>query len=90
VLDRVGVVRAHFFEELLKVVRRQSCLALAVASGLCSTLHDEATYLLVDVATVVDHGLLVALFAPFLTGLGILLGTLDCGTGRHLPAAAWR
>jgi hypothetical protein len=70
-----------FFKELLEVVRRQSRLTLAVAGGLCGALHVRAACLLVDAAAVIDRGLLVALFTPLLVSLGILLGTLDCGTG---------
>jgi hypothetical protein len=42
------------------------------------------------VASVVDRGLLAALFVPFLAGLGILLGTLGYGAGRHLLIIAQR
>jgi hypothetical protein len=67
------------------VVHRRSHLALAVAYGLYGTLRARATCLLIDV---VDRGLLVALFTHFLTSLGILLGTLDCSTGRRQPTVA--
>jgi hypothetical protein len=78
------MVIACFFKELFEVVHRQSCLAPAVACGLCGMLHVGAAYLLVDAATIVNCGLLAVLFAPFLADIGIL----DCGAGRHLPVAA--
>jgi hypothetical protein len=89
VLDGVGLVWARFFEDLLEVLHRQSCLPRVVAYGLCGVLRARAACLLIDVAAVVDHGLIAALFAPFLASLGILLGTLDCGSERRLPVTAW-
>jgi hypothetical protein len=67
------MVWAHFFEKHLEVVHRRSCLY--------GVLHIGATCVLVDAIAVVDSGLLVALFSPFLAGLGIFLGTLDNGSG---------
>jgi hypothetical protein len=88
VLDKVGVVRARFFEEPLKVVHGWLHLALAAAHGLYGALHARASCSLIDVAVVVGCGLLAALFVPLLAGLGTLLGTLDGDVGRHFPAAA--
>jgi hypothetical protein len=82
------MVRARFFKELLKVRHRQSCLALTVACGLCGTFRIRAACLLLAAITVIDHGLLAVLFASFIAGLGILLGTLDCGAGQRLSIAA--
>jgi hypothetical protein len=72
------------------VVHRRSRLVLAIACGLGGALCTEATCLLIDAAAVVDCGLLAALFVPFLAGLGILLGTLDCGAGQCLFVARHR
>jgi hypothetical protein len=83
------VVWARFFKELMEVVRMRSHLALAVACGLCGALCTRATCLLIDAAIVIDCGLLTTLFARFLAGLGILLGTLDCGAGWCLPTTVW-
>jgi hypothetical protein len=89
VLDGVGVVWACFFKELLEVVCRWSCLALAIACGLYGMLYGGAACLLVDATSILDCDLL-ALFAPFLAGLGILLDTLDYGAGQCLPSATRR
>jgi hypothetical protein len=80
VLDGVGVIRACLFEKLLEVVRGQSCLALAVACGICGVHRVGAVYLLIDATVVIDGGLLVALLAPLLSGFGALLSTLDSNT----------
>jgi hypothetical protein len=72
------------------VVHRRSRLVLAIACGLGGALCTEATCLLIDAAAVVDYGLLAALFVPFLAGLGILFGTLDCGAGQCLFVARHR
>jgi hypothetical protein len=87
VLDSVGVIQARFFEELLKVVLKRSCLVLAVTHGLCGMIGTGAIRSLIDAAVAVGCGLLVALIAPLLAGLGALLSTLDCYTERCFPAA---
>jgi hypothetical protein len=87
VLDRVGVVWALFFKELLEVVCGRSCLALAAAHGLCGALRARATCSLIDATVIIDCGLLVVLFVPLLAGPGTLLGTLDSDARRRFPAA---
>jgi hypothetical protein len=77
VLDGVGVIRACLFEEPLEVIRGRSCLALASTHGLYGVHHTGAVCLLIDVAIIVDGGLLVALPAPLLGGFGALLTTMD-------------
>jgi hypothetical protein len=86
VLDGIGVIQARFFEELLEVVLRRSCLALPVTHGLCSVFSAGAIRF-IDAAIIIGCGLLAALFAPLLAGLGTLLGTVDSDDGRRFPAA---
>jgi hypothetical protein len=81
VLDDVGVIQAHFFEELPEVVLKRSCLVLHVPHGHYSVIGARAVRSLVDAAFSIGCGLLVAMFAPLLAGLYALLGTLDCDTG---------
>jgi hypothetical protein len=71
------MVWARFFEELLKLVYGRSRLALAAARGLCGMLRARAACSLVDATIAISCGLLVALFAPLLVGLGTRLNTLD-------------
>jgi hypothetical protein len=78
VLDSVGVIWARFLEELLEVVLRQLCLALAILRGLYGLIGAGAALSLVDAIVTVCCGLLAVLFAPLLVGLG----TLDSDTGR--------
>jgi hypothetical protein len=69
------------------VVHGRSCLAFAIACGLCGVFRAGAAYLLVDVVIIVGCGLLTALFAPLLAGLNVLLGALDGNVGQRFPAA---
>jgi hypothetical protein len=80
-LDGVSMIQACFFEELLEVVLKQSCLALALARGLCSVISAGATPSLIDATASIECGLLVMLFAPLLAGLGAFLGTLESDAG---------
>jgi hypothetical protein len=81
VLDGVGVIRACFFKELLEVVLRRSCQALAITCGLYGVFSTTAANPLIDVAIDIGCGLLAVLLVPLLAGLGALLGTLDGDTG---------
>jgi hypothetical protein len=83
------MIWACFLVELLKVVRGWSCLALAVSRVLCGMFHVGAACLLIDAAIVVSCVLMIALFAPLLTGLNALLGAPDGDTGRRIPTATW-
>jgi hypothetical protein len=87
VLDGIGVSQARFFEELLKVVLRQSCLALAISHSLCSVFGARATHPLVNATIVNGCGLLATLFVPLLASLGTLLGTVDGDAEQHNPTA---
>jgi hypothetical protein len=88
VLDGVGRVRASLFKELVEVVRGRLCLTLAATYDRRGVLCAGAACLLVDVAKVVDHGLLAALLVPLLAALGTLLDIRDNDVRRCSPAAA--
>jgi hypothetical protein len=81
------MIRACFFEELLEVVLRRSCLVLVVALGLYSMISARATRSLVDAAVIIGYGLLAVQFAPLLAGHGAFLGTLDGDARKRFPAA---
>jgi hypothetical protein len=87
VLDGVRVVGEGLLEELLKVVCRRSCLALANACGSHDAPHAGAACYLIVAAFVVgrDYYPLRTLLAPLLAALGIL----DDDVRWHLLAAAW-
>jgi hypothetical protein len=87
VLDGVRVVGEGHLEELLKVVCRRSCLALANAYGSHDAPHAGAACYLIVATFVVgcDYYPLRTLLAPLLAALGIL----DDDVRRHLLAAAW-
>jgi hypothetical protein len=87
VLDGIGMIQACFFEELLDVVLRQSYPVLVVAHDLCGVFDAGVAHPLVDATIDIGCGLLAALFASLLVGLGALLSTLDGDAGQSFPAA---
>jgi hypothetical protein len=56
VLDGVGMIRARFFEELLEVILKRSCLVLTVSRGLYGMISTRATRSLIDATIAVGCG----------------------------------